>query len=111
MELMLIGSFLFTGLLLIAVSVPMIRGRVKPNLFYGFRTRKTLSSKEIWYPANRYAGKALAIAGAVQSIVALGLLVGSGSLSLEMEAAIGLVVLLGSLAAAMIPTYLFLRSL
>lgn len=39
-----------------AVSVPMILGRVPPNSSYGFRTRKTLRSPEIWYPANRAAG-------------------------------------------------------
>ncbi|MDF1752604.1 MAG: SdpI family protein [Verrucomicrobiales bacterium] len=32
---------------------------MKRNQLYGFRTRKTLSSDEIWYPANQYAGKAL----------------------------------------------------
>jgi uncharacterized membrane protein len=49
-------------LVIAAVSVPMILGRVPPNPIYGFRTRLTLSSPDIWYPANRFAGWALLLA-------------------------------------------------
>ena len=38
------------------VSIPMILDKVPPNSTYGFRTAKTLSSPEVWYPANRAAG-------------------------------------------------------
>ena len=34
----------------------MILDKVPPNGVYGFRTPKTLSSPEVWYPANRAAG-------------------------------------------------------
>ena len=43
-------------LLVLVLSLPMILGRVPPNSAYGFRTPKTLSSPEVWYPANRAAG-------------------------------------------------------
>ena len=43
-------------LLVLLLSVPMILGQVPPNGAYGFRTPKTLSSPDIWYPANRAAG-------------------------------------------------------
>ena len=43
-------------LLVLALSIPMILSKVPPNSTYGFRTQKTLSSQEIWYPANRAAG-------------------------------------------------------
>ena len=43
-------------LLILLLSIPMILDRVPPNGAYGFRTPKTLSSPEIWYPANRAAG-------------------------------------------------------
>ena len=43
-------------LLILLVSLPMILGKVPPNGAYGFRTPKTLSSPEVWYPANRAAG-------------------------------------------------------
>ena len=42
--------------LLLVLSIPMILDRVPPNSVYGFRTPKTLSAQEIWYPANRAAG-------------------------------------------------------
>jgi hypothetical protein len=42
--------------LLVIAAIPMILGKVPPNRVYGFRTAKTLSSPEIWYPANRIAG-------------------------------------------------------
>ena len=43
-------------LLILVLSVPMILGNVPPNGAYGFRTPKTMSSPEVWYPANRAAG-------------------------------------------------------
>lgn len=48
-------------LLVIALAIPMIRGRVKPNSLYGFRIPLTLDNPEIWYPANRFAGWLLLI--------------------------------------------------
>ena len=54
-------------LVVLAVSVPMILGKVPPNSVYGFRTPKTLSSQDVWYPANRAAGW-LMLAAAVISI-------------------------------------------
>lgn len=43
-------------LVVAAASVPTILGKVGPNLAYGFRTPKTLSDPDIWYPANRASG-------------------------------------------------------
>jgi hypothetical protein len=61
------------SLLLIALSIPMIMGRVKPNGWYGFRTPLTLDHPEIWYPVNRYAGKWLLGLGIVIFLAAIGL--------------------------------------
>jgi len=52
------------GLLIGLAGLPLAAGRIKRNAWYGFRTPKTLSSDDVWYPANRYAGRALAAAGA-----------------------------------------------
>ena len=54
-------------LVVLASSIPMILGKVPPNWLYGFRTPKTLSSPEVWYPANRAAGWFM-VAAAVISI-------------------------------------------
>ena len=56
-------------LLVAVLSVPLILQRVPRNAFFGFRTRKTLSSDAVWYPANVFAGQALALA----SVAAAGL--------------------------------------
>jgi uncharacterized membrane protein len=57
------GSILASAALIMLISVPMIQGRVPRNPFYGFRTPKTLSSDDIWYPANAYSGKCLFLSG------------------------------------------------
>jgi hypothetical protein len=57
--------FVFVGVLLIALAVPMIRGRVRPNRLYGLRTLETLGDEGIWYVANRRSGWDMVIVGAV----------------------------------------------
>ncbi len=44
------------------ISIPLVLGWVKPNPWYGVRTRKTRSSPEIWYRANRMGGICLIVA-------------------------------------------------
>jgi uncharacterized membrane protein len=53
------------GLLIVGLSVPLIRRRIRPNRWYGFRTPKTISSERIWYEANAYAGQMLLWAGVI----------------------------------------------
>ena len=60
-----IGIYAGMGLLVILICVPMILEMVPPNNWYGFRTRRTLSDPNVWYPANRIAGQYLAVAGTV----------------------------------------------
>jgi uncharacterized membrane protein len=59
----LLATFSIGGLLLSAISVPLILGRIKPNGLYGFRVRKTMENPEIWYPVNRFAGVCLFVCG------------------------------------------------
>jgi hypothetical protein len=49
------------------ISVPLILRVVPPNGIYGFRTATTQSSREIWYPANAFAGWALLIAASLSA--------------------------------------------
>jgi hypothetical protein len=53
------------------ISVPLILGLVPPNAVYGFRTAFTMSSREVWYPANAFLGWALLIANTVSAIALL----------------------------------------
>ncbi len=54
--------------LLFLLSAPLVLRLVPPNRLYGFRTRKTLSRPDIWYPANGFAGYALMLAAAVTAL-------------------------------------------
>ena len=55
---------------IIAVSLPLIFNMVPPNAVYGFRTERTMSSEDVWYPANKVAGIAMAGAGVVWLLAA-----------------------------------------
>jgi hypothetical protein len=52
----------------ILISIPLVLRIVPPNLFYGFRTRKTLSNTELWYEANYRGGVNLIIASVIALI-------------------------------------------
>jgi len=55
--------------LLFLLTLPLVFRLVPPNRIYGFRTQKTLSSRDIWYRANVFAGYALMIAAAVTAVI------------------------------------------
>ena len=67
----LMNLFFFSGLLLAALSIPMIKGKIPPNGLYGFRVKKTMENPEIWYPVNAYSGKWLLAASLVQALAAV----------------------------------------
>lgn len=71
------------ALLVIALAVPMILEKIKPNQWYGFRTAKTLRDEAVWYPANKYAGKCMVWAGV--SIIALSLVLYCGARGLGLS--------------------------
>jgi uncharacterized membrane protein len=68
----LMATFVISGLVLAAVSVPLILGRIPPNGLYGFRVRKTMEHPEIWYPVNTFGGKWLLLASLVLVLAAVG---------------------------------------
>lgn len=51
--LVLLGVAILIG----AVHIPLILGKVPPNRFYGFRTPRLIADERAWYPANRIAGR------------------------------------------------------
>jgi uncharacterized membrane protein len=71
------AALLFTavGLLFVGLGVPLLRGRVRPNLWYGCRTEKTLSDEEVWYAVNRVTGRDLVAGGIALVACSLVLLV------------------------------------
>lgn len=63
--------FLLSGLLFVGLAVPLIRGRVSPNLLYGLRVPATLADERVWYEANRRSGWDLLWLGAALAALAL----------------------------------------
>ena len=64
------GFLLGAGFIALA-SIPLILKVVPRNSFYGFRTPSTLSSDEIWFRANHFAGWALFLAAIVSATLLL----------------------------------------
>ncbi len=56
------GVLFFTGLVCVALSVPLIQGRVPMNRYYGVRFNDAFASAAIWQAANRFGGWALVVA-------------------------------------------------
>jgi UPF0716 family protein affecting phage T7 exclusion len=47
------------GILFIVISLPLLRGSIPMNRFYGFRISKAFTSNANWYAINKYGAKAL----------------------------------------------------
>jgi hypothetical protein len=62
------------GFILIAVSIPLLLGKVKMNCAYGSRIRKAFESEENWYTINSYGAKALICWSLVTMAVGIGCL-------------------------------------
>ena len=71
--LFLMVLFVCEGLGMMALSVPLILGRIKPNRFTGVRIPETLSDEKTWYRVNARFGKWFLAAGAAFTLAAIGL--------------------------------------
>lgn len=101
--------FTGSGLLLAALSVPLILQKIGPNPLYGFRVKQTLEDPAVWYPVNAYAAQRLLAVGLAISVAAgvLFLVPGIGVLGYALTCgAIGL----GGLLVAVVQSFLYLRS-
>lgn len=63
--------YVATGLLLAVLAVPLIKRKVPPNIWYGFRVQATLENEAVWYPANEYTGWWLLGIGLMTVVVAV----------------------------------------
>jgi uncharacterized membrane protein len=50
-------SNILAGLLIIAVCVPLLKGKIQMNRWYGIRMKKSFESEENWYKINRYGAQ------------------------------------------------------
>ncbi len=50
---------IFVGVLIIGTCVPLVRGKIKMNWWYGIRIKKAFESEENWYKINKYGAQRL----------------------------------------------------
>ncbi len=62
---------LIAALVVIATAIPLIRGKVKMNAWYGVRIPAAFTSEAAWFAINRYGGRLLLRWGLVIAVVAL----------------------------------------
>jgi uncharacterized membrane protein len=87
-----------SGLLLVALGVPLWLRRVPPNFLYGVRFRSTLSDDGIWYAVNGLAGRNMIGIGAGYLV----LLTGAVAFATPWDLAIRLLVPTAILVVALI---------
>lgn len=51
------------NLLLMAIALPLVMQKIKPNHLYGVRSAFTLTNETAWYQANRFWGIAMVASG------------------------------------------------
>ncbi len=58
---LLLGSLnnLFLGIVFITISIPLLRGKIQRNRWYGVRIPKSYVSEDNWQKINRYGAKAM----------------------------------------------------
>jgi hypothetical protein len=105
----LLVLFVSTGLLLTALSVPLILRKIPPNYLYGFRVKATLENEEVWYPANEYAAKRLLWVGLGTVVTAVVLFLLPIRNVGVYASAVGGVVMVG-LTVAVVQSFLYLRT-
>jgi hypothetical protein len=54
-------SHIGIAILICLMSIPLVKGKVAMNKFYGIRFKKSYESEEKWYEINKYGGKLLII--------------------------------------------------
>ena len=56
-------SLCFGHLILMAIALPLVMQKIRPNHLYGVRTAFTLTNETVWYQANRFWGMAMIASG------------------------------------------------
>jgi len=67
--------YIWAGLLIVILSLPMAQGHTTPNAAYGLRVKETLADERVWHAANRLCGRDGIILGILLIVLAIGLAV------------------------------------
>jgi uncharacterized membrane protein len=69
-SLLVLVVFEATALLFVGLGIPLLRRKVPPNWFYGFRTPSTLRDEPLWYEVNARTGADMIAVGVVLAALA-----------------------------------------
>jgi len=61
--------YVIGGIVLVALSLPLLWEKVPPNPVYGFRLSATMNDPQVWYATNKYGTKRLMVTG-ISTVVA-----------------------------------------
>jgi len=89
----------------------LVLNKIPRNCFYGFRTKKTVASDEIWYKANRWAGLSF-LAAALTSLIGCAFLsCDKDKLSFDALNSIGFGFFIVPIIVAVLSSFIYLRKL
>lgn len=63
--------YLFIEIIFMAISIPLIKRKVKINNWYGIRLPETMKNEKVWYEVNEKGGKHLFVFGVIISLVSI----------------------------------------
>jgi uncharacterized membrane protein len=98
------------GCVFVVVALPLVFEKVPPNCYYGFRTRKTLADRTVWYKANKFMGVGMILASLVSMGFAAGALL-TGVFSPDTFRIFAGLILVVPVGVVLIASALYLRSL
>lgn len=93
-----------TGLVTALSGLPLVRRRVPPNCWYGFRTPRTLRDERVWYEVNAYVGRLLVWYG-LAILVTGGLMALAPPLPEDVLVAVFLAVVFAGLVALLVLSF------
>lgn len=64
-------SHIFMALIFIMISIPLVKGKIPMNTWYGVRFNKSYESNENWFKVNKYGGKQLIIWSVVLALLGI----------------------------------------
>ena len=107
---MLLMVNVISGLLLAAISVPLLLEKIPRNHIYGFRVKATFKDKKTWFAVNKFAAKRLLATGLGFTAAALGLYFVPG-LSVDAYALVCLAVFVVFFGVSIYQSFRFIRRL